>query len=326
MACDYAINPLLFKDELTPPPGVWIEDSFTGMTAEEIYTMIDENNADEPMDKHVYSDEQQKSSDGQGSGINEQQPNNTDDDTGGNVDNQPTQPKPNQGEFEPKPEFEGVPQPPPLNDKECQNLATQWQERLAGATQQAMQAGKLSGAMTRIVEHLLQPQLPWRALLARYMTINARDDYTYSRLSRRDGPAILPSQRSSSLNIVVAIDISGSISNEEVAQYLTEINALKGQIRAKITLLACDAELTEDSPWIIEPWENFISPREFIGGGGTSFKPVFDYIETNMMPPDLLIYFTDASGEFPEQQPSYSTIWLVKGKKKTPWGQRIQLN
>ena len=44
------------------------------------------------------------------------------------------------------------------------------------------------------------------------------------------------------------------------------------------------------------------------------------------MSPDLLVYFTDAEGEFPEQMPMYPVIWLVKGKAPVPWGQRIQLN
>jgi predicted metal-dependent peptidase len=42
--------------------------------------------------------------------------------------------------------------------------------------------------------------------------------------------------------------------------------------------------------------------------------------------PELLVYFTDAEGKFPDYQPSYPVIWLVKGKAKVPWGQRIQLN
>ncbi|MEK7697597.1 MAG: VWA-like domain-containing protein, partial [Pseudomonadota bacterium] len=42
--------------------------------------------------------------------------------------------------------------------------------------------------------------------------------------------------------------------------------------------------------------------------------------------PDLLVYFTDAKGEFPVQEPSYPVLWLVKGKGTVPWGQRIQLN
>jgi len=57
---------------------------------------------------------------------------------------------------------------------------------MAGAAQQAMQAGKLGGLMARLVDHLLQPQLPWRMLLARYLTAAGRDDYNYTRPSRRE--------------------------------------------------------------------------------------------------------------------------------------------
>jgi len=323
LACDYAINPLLLKDGLTPPPGVWVEESYEGMTAEEIYPFIDENNSDEPMDRHVYDNEQSRQMDGKGSDINEQP--NEDGKQPGKTSNG-TQKKHSPNQEQQSSQSHGAPQPPPLNDTERQNLDTQWQERLAGAAQQALQAGKLGGAMARMVEHFLQPQLPWRMLLARYMTITARDDYTYTRPSRREGAAIFPSQHSAQLNLVVALDISGSVSDEEIAQCLAEINAIKGQMRARLTLLACDAQLTEDSPWHYEPWEEFVMPREFIGGGGTSFKPVFEYVEKEMQLPDLLVYFTDAAGEFPDTVPSYPVIWLVKGKQKVPWGQRIQLN
>jgi len=63
-----------------------------------------------------------------------------------------------------------------------------------------------------------------------------------------------------------------------------------------------------------------------IGGGGTSFKPVFEYVDRVLQSPDLLVYFSDAEDEFPQSMPAYPVIWLVKGKQKVPWGQRIQLN
>ena len=326
LACDYAINPLLLKEGLIPPPGVWVDDSYEGMTAEEIYPTIDENNADEPMDKHVYEGEEQGQANGQGSQLDEQ-PNETGEQPGQTQgENKHNQPEPGQGQPEPKQQPGGASQPPPLTDTERQNLDVQWQQRLAGAAQQALQAGKLGGTLARLVDHLLQPQLPWRMLLARYMSMTARDDYTYMRPSRREGTAIFPSLRSTQLEIVVALDTSGSISDEEIAQCLAEINALKGQMRARVILLACDAQLAQDGPWIYEPWEEFTAPRQFTGGGGTSFKPVFEYVDLKLQQPDLLIYFTDAEGEFPNSMPPYQVIWLVKGKHQVPWGQRIQLN
>lgn len=180
--------------------------------------------------------------------------------------------------------------------------------------------------MARMIDHLLQPQLPWRMLLARYLTPSARDDFSYMRPSRRQGDFILPSLRSHQIDLVIAIDTSGSIGEVELEEFLSEINAIKGQIRARITLHACDAALAESGPWLFEPWEDLRLPEDFKGGGGTSFKPVFDWVRQQGMPPETLVYFTDAEGEFPEEIPDYHVIWLVKGKAKVPWGQRIQLN
>ena len=63
-----------------------------------------------------------------------------------------------------------------------------------------------------------------------------------------------------------------------------------------------------------------------MGGGSTNFNPVFEWVEQYGNCPDLLIYFTDAAGTFPKQESPYPTVWLVKGSKPVPWGQRIQLN
>ncbi len=101
---------------------------------------------------------------------------------------------------------------------------------------------------------------------------------------------------------------------------------LKGQVGARITLHACDEALAPNGPWVFEPWEEIRLPESLPGGGGTRFTPVFDWVERLDRRPDLLVYFTDAKGEFPDKEPSYPVLWLVKGKVKVPWGQRIQLN
>ena len=55
-------------------------------------------------------------------------------------------------------------------------------------------------------------------------------------------------------------------------------------------------------------------------------RPVFAWVERQDRAPELLLYFTDAEGSFPERSPDYPVLWLVKGRKPIPWGQRIQLN
>ncbi|HIP53488.1 MAG TPA: hypothetical protein EYH03_05705 [Chromatiales bacterium] len=321
LACDFAINPLLVDDGLKPPPGALVLEQFKGMTAEEIYPMLDEFEDQESLDRHAY-EEEQPSDGGSGSRLRE-------DDLQQGEGRQPTEsPQDGSGDIpaQPREGAQGASKPPPLTPDERETLNVQWQQRMAGAAQQAMQAGKMGGALARMVDHLLQPQLPWRMLLARYLSSAARDDFSYMRPSRREGDFILPSLRSQQVDLVVALDTSGSIAQQEIDAFVAEVNAIKDQLRARITLLACDAALAEDSPWIYEPWEPFTTPDALGGGGGTSFKPVFEWVDQQDRPPELLVYFTDAEGEFPDQQPPYPVVWLVKGKEKIPWGERIQLN
>ncbi len=318
LACDLAINPLLKEEGLHPPPGYLIIDDYKGLTAEEIYPLLDENPESEQPDEHLYDNsESEGGSRGGGGG----EPDQGKGGQGGQNDRQPRQPpRPSgQGEEEEAP-------PPPLTPDEQETLKVQWQQRMAGAAQQAMQMGRLGGTLARMIDHLLQPQLPWRMVLARYLSNTARDDYTYTRPSRREGDFILPSLRSQEIDLVVALDTSASIREQEFAEFIAEINAIKGQLRARVHLVACDTELSVDGPWLFEPWEEFKLPQQLTGGGGTWFKPVFDWVEARDVDPQALIYFTDAEGDFPESPPNYPVLWLVKGKLPVPWGERIQLN
>jgi len=310
IACDMAINPLLIKDGLKPPPGVLLKSGFEDMMAEEIYPYIDDDMEEETHDDHFY-DQENKSGDASGG-----QP--LDQDQGseqGGGSGQGQADSDHSGDV-----------PRPLSETEQEQLEVQWRQRLAGAAQQAMQAGKLGATMARLVEHLLQPQLPWRMLLARYMTASARDDYSYQRPSRREGNAILPTLKSTQVDVVVVLDTSGSINDTEMREFISEIDAIKGQMRARLTLHACDAALCEHGPWIYEPWEEFSMPDNIYGRGGTRFVPAFEWLEQAGYRPDLLVYFTDAEGEFPSSEPGFPVLWLIKGRGKVPWGQRIQLN
>ena len=325
LACDFAINPLLVEEGLAPVQDALILDEFKGMTAEEIYPCLDESESLQTHDDHVYDQGSSDSGGSAGSGGDQ-----TD---GGAGKSSPEQQENKGGGGEPPQQEKkkegggnGAPKPQPLSHEERERLSVQWRQRMAGAAQQALQAGKMGGALARLIDHMLQPQLPWRMLLAKYMSATARDDYNYSRPSRREGEAIFPSLRSTEVDVVVALDTSGSVGDKEMAEFLSEVDAIKGQVRARVTLHACDAELAEGGPWVYEPWEEFRLPRQFKGGGGTSFLPVFDWLEREGRRPDLLVYFTDADGEFPRLEPNFPVIWLVKGKAKVPWGQRIQLN
>ena len=325
MACAYAVTPLLIKDGLKPVPDVMYQRDFEGMTAEEIYPCLEDNDndgerdlEDQQKDKDNKDDNQDsETSDGSEGGSKQRETrDNTERD--GDQDDSTDDSRKGSG---------GAPEPSPMNQQQLDALSVQWQQRMAGAAQQALQSGKLEGEMARMVDFLLQPTLPWRMLLARYMSATARDDYSYSRPNTRRGdPAVYPSLRSHETNIVVAIDTSGSIGEDEIQEFITEVDAIKSQVRARVILLTCDSDLNYGCPWTFEPWDEFKFDVEIRGGGGTNFRPVFEWVDALDNAPGLVIYFTDAEGIFPETEPDYPVSWLVKGKAKVPFGQRIQLN
>ncbi len=317
LACDFAINPLLVKEGFHPPIDVPIFQQYSGMIAEEIYPMISDNIDQEPMDQHLYDDQANEDSKTSEGGLRENQ-----------LEKEPKQSsvesKSNDGKQGKNSKL--AQQPPSLQADEVEKLATQWQKNLASSAQLAQQAGKLDGEFAKLIDFFLQPQVSWQSLLAQYMSTFARDDFSYARPSRRAGEAILPTLKSHQIDVAIAIDTSGSISQKEVDEFVSEVDAIKATMRASITLFACDDQLAENSPWRFEAWDELQFPASLGGGKGTNFNPVFDYIATQDSACDVLIYFTDAKGKFPETNPNYPVMWLVKGKETTPWGSRIQLN
>lgn len=324
LACDFAVNPILVDEGLTPPAEALVLDVYRGMAAEEIYPCIDDRNDDSRlMDEHVWDGAEGGDGGGQGEQDEAQGKGGSDaeeiDTEAGGSNPQKSGGSGTAGEEENGP-------PPPLGAREKEQLKEQWQRHLAAALQRAREAGKLSGHLARLADAALSAKVSWRALLAQYLSQVTRDDYTWLRPSRREGEVIWPSLRSHAGDIHVAIDISGSVTERDLAEFLGELNALKGTLPIRITLHACDSALSEGGPWIFEPWEELRLPRQFVGGGGTSFVPVFEWLERAGQRPDALIYFTDADGEFPKQGPDYPVLWLVKGKLPVPFGRRVQLN
>ncbi|MBK6742037.1 MAG: hypothetical protein IPG66_03325 [Hydrogenophilales bacterium] len=331
VACDYAVNMILDDERMHGPESSLMDAAYRGLTAEEIYPLLHEDTQEQTLDQHLFDNQQDSPDENEGEPeAREAGPgagSETDGEQSDGGRGQTRQAKQEQSGEEANPDAGGESQKqPPSPPQDPDKLDEQWQNRLAAAAQAARQAGKLSSSMLRLVDDLLAPRLPWRALLARFMMNVARDDYSFQRLSRREGEALMPRLYSQGLNVVVVLDTSGSISDDELGEFLAEVDALKGQVRAEVTLHACDDKLAEGGPWRYAIWESLQLPQELHGGGGTDFRPVFDWLAKDHTDPDLLVYFTDAEGRFPEREPRYPVVWLVKGKAPVPFGARIQLN
>ena len=323
VACDNAVNLLLLDDGLKMPAGALAVTGYRGLSAEEIYPLIPAGGLERTLDVHAADLAGMKSSlsttagswrrqDEQDSAaeLTSIEESDTWDDAGNERAKGPRLAR----------------RPLEVQAGEREALAMKWRGRMAAARQHARQVGRLSASWTRLVDELIEPALPWRVLLARFMMSAARDDYSYQRLSRREGPAVMPRLATGEVDVCIAIDTSGSIQQSALAEFTAEVDSLKSQIRARVTVLACDERLDTCSPWTFQAWEPVSLPTTFSGGGGTTFVPVFEWIAGTQYRPDVLVYLTDAEGEFPSIAPDYPVIWLVKGKAGVPWGERIQLN
>ncbi len=340
VACDYAVNMILDAENMRGPANALTDAKYRGLTAEEIYPILHQDTEEQSMDDHLFEGEGEGQG-GQGEASGDAPLKESEE----SEESEPDELQPAESGSE-SAESQALSQ-------DTQALEQQWQSRLAAAAQSARQSGKLSAAMQRMVDELIAPQLSWRALLAQYLVQAARDDYSFQRPSRREADSILPRLYSQGLNLVVAIDTSGSIREDELREFLSEIDAIKGQVRAEIDLLACDDQIAAGAPWHFSAWEPMplpeglpvgggvtaplsatpTSPRGgashalgLPGGGGTDFRPVFDWVEKSQASPDALLYFTDAEGPFPKNAPSYPVIWLVKGRAPVPFGVRVSLN
>jgi predicted metal-dependent peptidase len=63
-----------------------------------------------------------------------------------------------------------------------------------------------------------------------------------------------------------------------------------------------------------------------VGGGGTDFAPVFEYVEQQGLAPQALVFLTDLYGPFPEREPHYPVIWVSTSSQVAPFGETIPVD
>jgi len=200
-----------------------------------------------------------------------------------------------------------------LNDSESKKLASEWKVATAQAAMGAKAAGQLPGSLRRVVEEIINPKIDWKELLRRYLDQFAKDDYTWKMPNRRHiaNGDYLPSLRSESMKeILVVVDTSASIDKELMKAALAEIEGIGGNAPAPIRVLYCDYVMQGEEEF--GPYDRPIKlKRDFPGGGGTSFKPPFEYVRQMNYDPSLMVYITDMQcSAFPREEPEYPVLWL----------------
>lgn len=278
-AGDYAINSILEESKFVLPKGRLRESQFDGKSAEEIYNLIPNQNG---------NGQGNQGTNGQGQG----------------QDNDPGQ----CGEVKPFPGENGQ-----ASESELAQAEGEAKIAVTQAATQAKACGKLPGAIAKLVDSLVNPKVAWQDVLRRFVQQSARNDYSWSRPNRRfiANGLYLPSLHSQDLGkIVLAIDTSGSIGENDLIQFASELTAILEEFPScEVQVIYCDAQVN-----YVQVYQYADLPLQLTihGGGGTRFSPVFDHVDAEGETPTCLIYLTDLQcSDYPEYAPSYPVLWVT---------------
>ena len=180
----------------------------------------------------------------------------------------------------------------------------------------------------RLLTKLRTPILNWRTLLYNFVKQELYD-YTFMQPDRRfqDSPFMLPgfAETREHGDIWIAVDTSGSVDDEQLAKVWSEIQSAIQTLTQTIWVSFFDAAITEP---IRCTRKNFpkIQP---MGGGGTSFETIFNYLaEHRNFRPDCIVIMTDGYAPFPDKKKALQipVLWLIYDQNNTaPWGKTVRV-
>jgi len=216
-----------------------------------------------------------------------------------------------------------------LDDSQVHALEAQAKIDTIQSAKAAQSSGKLPESIKRLVDDMINVVTPWHEKLERYMHSKVRDGYSWNRPNRRfvgqgmylPGYDYIPRMG----EVVVAVDTSGSLNSKDLSHFTAHINRIMETcLPEKVTVIYCDYDIggiqeytPDELPITLEP----------VGGGGTSFKPVFDWLDSYAGEVECLVYFTDGWGDQNDlDEPAIDTVWVTTDKDTFPFGEVITFN
>jgi predicted metal-dependent peptidase len=302
IANDYCVNADLIKhrvgEKITTVPCLH-NPKYDGMSSEEIYDILYEKAEkldigkllDQMIDEHLdgEGDEEQ---DGEGDGDEKE------------------------GKGRPK-----------LTAEERQQIKDEIKEAMLAAAATVDGAGNLPAGVKRLIQELTEPQMNWRELLRMQLESTIKSDYTWMRASRKGWhmDAVMPGMKvDPMIDIAVALDASGSISESMLKDFLGEIQGIMDSFPAyKIHVFTFDTEAYNPAQYDSDNLDD-ICDYEVKGGGGTDFDAIYSYLKENEIEPKRLVVFTDGYPFGSWGDENYAdTVWILHGTTtiEPPWGQ-----
>ena len=293
IANDYAVNGDLKKHRvgefITSVPCLY-DSKFEGKSSEEIYDYLYENaekiNINDLIDRLL--DDHMDGDDGEGGGSGQED-----------------------GEGKGK----GRPR---LSQAEKDKIRDEIKEAMLSAAQ-TCDAGNLPLGVKRLIQDLTEPKMNWRELLRMQLESTIKSDYTWLRSSRKGWhvDAVMPGMKTTdAIDIAVAIDMSGSISDKQGRDFLSEVRGIMEAFDSyKIHVFTFDTECYNSQIYTSDNLDQ-IEEYDLKGGGGTDFDAIFNYMKAQDIEPKKLVVFTDGYPFGSWGDPNYcDTVWIIHGNK-----------
>jgi predicted metal-dependent peptidase len=207
---------------------------------------------------------------------------------------------------------------PQMSPEERERARQEIKQAIINAAQSA-EAGQLPSGVERLIRQHTNPQMPWRELIQTNLTSAIRSDYSWMRPSRRGWhmdaimPGMTPGQE---IDVVVTLDMSGSISDKQAQAFLGEIAGMMDAFDGyKVHVFCFDTKTYNPQDFTSENMDT-IDSYEPQGGGGTDFDCIFEYLKEIGNVPKRLIVFTDGYPCGSWGDADYcDTTWIIHGDK-----------
>ena len=278
IAADYIVNNLLVRDRIGHKPSIvdcYQDFKYDGWTSEEVYEELFKDakkNGEEAvkalgemLDEHL----DMEGEDGDGSSDSDE----SKDSNGNSVSKN-------------KPKY---------SKSEMQKIKDEIKENVLSAAQTAG-AGNVPGEIARMIKELTEPKMNWRELLRQQIQSTVKSDYTFIRPSRKGqmSGAILPGMNfQDTIDIAVALDMSGSIGDEQAREFLSEVKGIMEEYQDyNIKLWCFDTKVYNEQDFSADGGEDLLD-YEIMGGGGTDFMANWTYMKEQDYVPKKFIMFTD---------------------------------
>lgn len=195
-----------------------------------------------------------------------------------------------------------------ISDEEGKEI----EEGMRRAIVEHKEKGTLNGTIAELLSDYFKPKINWKQFIRDAVSPEVKSYQTYSRINRRANGRMLPGVIKEGVDIVYAMDTSGSMGENELKVAYGELQNLfksmeAGSINATIMLHTTDVyaehKLKNDAK----------VPAFKIISGGTSHIDVFEKAEK--MKAKVLICFTDGYTDFPSKTNIQKVLWIVTDKK-----------